>query len=119
MSTTDCNDQSSDFVDKTTTFWRINLETDLILSKQLRIALWRSSQYVDSYRFPIQKVSPEQQNLLHTKGVADVFMQHFGRAVRDEVDSYSSESKRHFHFPVPRERLLSYVHEEFPFLVLD
>lgn len=74
--------------------------------ENLRIALWRSSQYVDSYRFPIQKGSPEQQNLLHAKGVADVFMQHFCRAVRNEVDSHSSDSKRHFHFPVPREQLL-------------
>ncbi len=85
----------------------------------LRLALWRACQYVDSYRFPIHKGSPEQQYLLHSKDVAEVFTLHFGRSVRNELEAHSPNSKRPPCFPVPRELLVSYVQTEYPFIQIE
>ncbi len=82
----------------------------------LKTALWRAHRFVLRYRQQKTNRDPLMQKTINLHTEEELFLWDFKNSVKYELKAYAEESKDHFHFPVPKEKLISYVKEEYPFV---
>lgn len=86
--------------------------------RHLRIATWHAHLFIEQSRKHDSKRNPLYQKMLDTKPDEELFLWSFTKSVQHELESFDGASEKHIHFPVPKERLLFHVQEEYPFVKL-
>lgn len=72
--------------------------------------------YVQHCRKPNPRRGKFWDEVYSKKSDEDLFLNYFRAKVKEEIDNYTVDAKKHYHTPVPLERLSAYIKMEFPFV---
>lgn len=72
--------------------------------------------YVQHCRKPNSRRGKFWDEVYAKKTDEELFLNYFRAKLKEEVDNYTVDAKKHYHTPVPISRLTTYIKTEFPFI---
>lgn len=81
-------------------------------------ATWRACSFVEQCRKHNPKRHPLSQRRLDQSTDEELFLWNFTQEVKREINIHDPTSEKNIYYPIPKEKMLNYVRETYPFVEL-